>query len=394
MKLATKPLIFSVIGVALLILIVWALRPGPIQVSTAVAEQGHFAEYVEEEARTRLRNTYNISAPIQGYLQRVELEPGDSVEAGETLFALETTPTPSLDARSREQARETLAAARSRRNAAQAVWENQVAEHEFAQREFARIENLHGQALVSQTELERAANTLARAHANERAAKASLESASYEVDNARAVLEITEGTRTESQLPVVSPIEGVVLQLHRCCEGVVAPGQEIMQLGNLDELEVRVDVLSADAVRITPGMKVEFERWGGEGALYGQVRRVEPAGYTRYSALGIEEQRVPVYVEFTSERDKWQQLGYGYRLESIITLWESDDVIHIPVNALFREDDTWHVFVVENGRARLQAVETGRRSGIRQQITSGLQGGQRVITHPPSDLSHNQRVQW
>lgn len=382
---------------ALLVVVVlaWALRPSPTEVRVSQVSAGYFAETLEEEARTWLRDTYNISAPIQGFLQRVTLDVGDEVEAGDVLFTLEPTPTPALDARAREQAQETLSAARSRLRAAQAFHENEQDSRAQAERELARLVPLYEQGVISQTEKERAEHTLRRAEASERAAEASAQSAFYDVENARAVLDVTEGTRDRTQtssLPVLSPISGVILRRERCCEGVVVPGQRILELGNLSELEVRIDLLSTDAVRVRPGMAVRFERWGGEGALQGRITRIEPAGFTRYSALGIEERRVAVYASFESEMEKWARLGETYRLDAVITLWEADDVLAVPLSALVRERGDWHVFTVKQGRATLTAVELGRRSGLAQQIINGLDDGDMVVVHPPANLTHGQRV--
>lgn len=384
-----------VASLVILALLVWALRPSPVEVRVTQVSADHFAETLEEEARTWLRDTYNISAPIQGFLQRVTLRVGNEVEAGDVLFVIEPTPTPALDARTREQAEEALSAARSRLRAAEAFYENEQDSREQAERELARLTPLYEQGVISQTENERAEHTLRRAQASERAAEASAQSAFYDVENARAVLEVTEGTRDPAQtrtLPVLSPISGVILRRERCCEGIVVPGQNIMELGNLAELSVRIDLLSTDAVRVRPGMPVRFERWGGEGVLEGRIERIDPAGFVRYSALGIEERRVAVYASFQSEMEKWSRLGEGFRLDAMITLWEADDVLSVPLSALVREQGDWHVFVVRNGRATLTPVELGRRSGLHQQVLSGLDEGDTVVVHPPANLSDGQRV--
>ncbi|MGX5915002.1 efflux RND transporter periplasmic adaptor subunit [Aliidiomarina sp. Khilg15.8] len=383
------------IGLPVVAALVWLARPSPLEVRVSEVRAGHFAETLEEEARTWLRDTYNISAPIQGFLQRVTLDVGDEVEAGDVLFTLEPTPTPALDARAREQARETLSSAQSRLRAAEAFYENAQDSRRQAERELARLVPLFEQGVISETEKERAEHALRQAVASERAAEASAQSAFYDVENARAVLDITEGTRDRTQtsmLQVRSPISGVVLRRERCCEGVVVPGQRVLELGNLQELEVRIDLLSTDAVRVRPGMPVRFERWGGEGTLHGRIERIEPAGFIRHSALGIEERRVAVYARFESEMEEWSRLGENYRLDAVITLWESDDVVSVPLSALVREQGEWHVFLMRDGRAILTPVETGRRSGLQQQIHSGVRSGDQVVDHPPANLTNGQRI--
>jgi HlyD family secretion protein len=173
---------------------------------------------------------------------------------------------------------------------------------------------------------------------------------------------------------------------------VVGDGEVILEIGDLDELEVRVDLLSMDAVRVRRDMRVVLERWGGGDPLEGRVRRVEPAGFTRVSALGVDEQRVPVLVEIISPRETWSTLGEGYRVEARFVLWEGEDVLQIPVSALFRTGDAWSVFVVERGRARLRSIEIGRRSGLWAQVTAGLEVGEVVIAHPGDRIADGVRV--
>ena len=224
---------------------------------------------------------------------------------------------------------------------------------------------------------------------------ASLGAAQAELENARIVLAITEGTRTSADhqaLAIPAPISGVVLRRFRCCEGVVNAGDAILELGNLEQLEVRIDLLSQEAVRVAPGMRVEIDRWGGNESLHARIRLVDPAGFTKVSALGIDEQRVAAYAALESPPEQWQRLGEGFRVEAAIITWEADDVLYLPVSALFRVADQWHVFRVNNQRAELVAVEVGRRSGIHAQIISGVAVGDVIINHPPAHLEAGTRV--
>lgn len=390
-----RKILITLAGLALLAIVLLALRPSPFEVTTATVERRTLVEAVEEEGRTRLRDTYVVSAPIGGYLHRVALEPGDPVAAGQTLFELEPPPAPALDARTREQASESLAAARSRLQAAAAEQRNRRADLLLAESEHRRVSQLFERSLVPESELERAANVLERARSAVAAAEASVEAAGYEVDNARAVLEVTEGERSgdaDRRLRVAAPVGGVVLRRERCCEGVIQAGTPVLEIGDLGDLEIQVDLLSMDAVRVSPGMRVEIERWGGEAVLEGRVRRVEPAGFTRISALGVEEQRVPVLVEIDSDREQWQELGIGYRIEARFIVWEGEGVVQVPGSALFRAGDRWHVFVVADGRLRQRAIEPGRRSGLMVQVRSGLEPGEQVVTHPGDRLTDGARV--
>ena len=389
-----KKLLLPLMGVVLVTLLVLALMPGAVPVSAVQVVDGPFEEAVEEEGRTRLRNTYTISAPIQGFLRRVELEPGEQVNAGDTLFTMEPTPAPALDARSREQAREGLAAATARLRSAEALLEQAASEVELADSEYQRHLPLLERGAVSAAMVDRLRAELTRAGARQRSAVAAAEAARYEVENARAVLAVTEGTRSEGELLAVkAPVSGAILRRHRCCEGVVTAGTPVLEIGDLAELEVQVDLLSMEAVRVQPGMPVLLQRWGGEGDLEGRVRRVEPAGFTRVSALGVDEQRVPVLVEITSPQNTWGTLGDGFRVEARFILWQNDQVRQIPVSALFRQDNQWWVYLIDQDRARLRQVAPGRRSGLAVQILDGLEPGEWVITHPGDQIAEGVLVQ-
>lgn len=385
----------GLIALACVFAIVWSLLPSSERVLITQVQQGHFAEYVRDEGRTYLEDTYNVAVPIHGYLRRVGLNAGDAVTAGDAVFHIEPLPAPALDARSRQQAQEALSAARARVEAASAELDNRRAERVFLSNELQRYRQLAEDGAVSTTEVERMANNVERAQAAERSAQASVGAAEAELENARLVLAIAEGTRSADDaevLAVPAPISGVVLRRFRCCEGVVNAGDVVLELGNLAELEVRVDLLSQEAVRVRPGMRVLIERWGDEGALTGHVRAVDPAGFTKVSALGIDEQRVAVYVTLDAASEQRQQLGEGYRVEASIVVWESDDALYVPVSTLFRRDDAWHVFVYDAGRAQLQRVEIGRRSGIYTQILDGLAADRQVVNHPPAHLQHGQAI--
>jgi len=379
-------------GVAAL---VWALRPQPVPVSLSEVRAGAFEETVREEGRTRLRETYTVSAPIAGYLHRVALEEGDAVALGDTLFRLEPLPTPALDARSREQARENLAAARSRLQSAEANLENLRAEARFAESEYRRHQELFDRGAVSATEMERMETMRDRARSAVRAGESAVEVARSEIESARVVLDIASGQMPESEadtLSVRSPAEGVVLERYRCCEGTIGAGEPVLVVGDLDDLEVQVDLLSMDAVRVVPGMRVRLTDWGRDAKLDATVRRVQPFGFTKISALGVDEQRVPVILDLDAVEARLAGLAVGYRVEAEFLLWEGDDVLQVPTSALFRDRGEWSVFVVEDGRAEPRRVEVGRRSGFTTQILEGLEGGERVVTRPGDRVQAGTRV--
>ncbi len=392
----TRPLLWSLAGLALLALLAWALRPAPVPVSVARVSAAPFIDSVIEEGRTRLRDTWNVSAPIAGYLQRVMLEVGDEVEQGQPLFLLEPSPAPALDPRSRQQAEDALQAAEARLAAARANLDTTRAERRFAEAEFERYRTLHQRNLVSTADLDQRRSQRDRQRAIESAAASSVEAARFEVESARAVLAVSSGQRDDADHPALAiraPISGTVLTRYRCCEGSVAAGERILELGSLTDLEIQVDLLSMDAVRVRPGMAVRLTDWGGEEALAGVVQRIKPAGFTRVSALGVDEQRVPVIVDFAEGVEPAARgLGSGFRVDAEFIVWQADEVLQLPTSALFRADGEWVVFRVEEERARQVSVTPGRRSGLATQVLDGLEVGDIIITHPGERVAEGVRV--
>lgn len=390
-----KRIVLIGLTLAGLALLLWALAPAPVVVSATRVTAAPFVESVNEEGRTRLRDTYTVSSPIAGFLQRVVLEAGDRVALDQVLFRMEAQPVPALDARSLEQARDQLAAAQARLQSARANLDTARAETRFAESEFERYRELHARNLISAAEMERRQSLRDRARAIENAEAHSVEVARFEVDSARAMLAIGSGERPPGDQPVLevrSPAAGVVLRRFRCCEGAVGAGEPILEIGDLADLEIQVDLLSMDAVRVRPDMRVLIDGWGGDTTLSGRVRRIEPAGFTRTSALGVDEQRVPVIVDFVDVAEAATRLGVGFRIEAEFMLWEGEDILQIPTSALFRDSGAWSVFVVEDGRAVVRAVEPGRRAGLVTQIVEGLRDGEVVITHPGDRVTGGVRV--
>ncbi len=378
-----------------LVVLVWAFWPTPEPVSTFTVTQGPFVETIEDEGYARVRNPHRVLAPISGFMRRVELEPGDAVNQGDALFELEPLPTPALDSRSREQVIDAIEAAKARVALAEAQLDIQQSQARMAEAELARQQTLFERQFVSQEAIERATSQAETALAAEHAAEHAVEVAMFELKAAEANLAIQDGARgaiDQPSLVVRSPIAGTVINRERCCEGPINMGEPVLEIGDLSTLEVRIDLLSMDAVKVKPGMSVLLERWGGEETLDGVVRRVEPRGFMRTSALGVEEQRVPVLIDITSPVEAWGTLGDGYRLEGRFILWEGQDVVQLPTSALFRQNDQWQVFVVEQGRAIQRQIDIGRRSGLRTEVIDGLVVGEQVIIHPNDRLSDGVRV--
>jgi len=228
-----------------------------------------------------------------------------------------------------------------------------------------------------------------------RSARHAVAVARYEQEAAETALKYSAGTETGDpavRVPVKSPVTGKILQMPHECEGPVTTGQELLVVGDPTQLEVVVDLLSADAVKVKPGMKVLFDRWGGEEPLVGRVRTVEPYGFTKISALGVEEQRVNVIADFVSPKEEWQRLGDGYRVEARFVIWQEDNVLQVPASSLFRVDDGWAVFVVANGRAQQREVKVGQRNGLIAQILEGVKEGEKVVNHPSDEVEDGVRI--
>jgi HlyD family secretion protein len=332
---------------------------------------------------------------VAGYLRRIELDVGDAAPLGATLATLDPLRPTALDQRSRAEAEARVAAARAEFARREAAARQAAAEAEFAAAEFERREGLVEKGLVSRSQFEEARGQMRATEAARRAALAAIEVARYELEAANASLRYTssgEVTRPLEAIAVRSPIEGRVLAVRQESAGVVAAGQPLLEVGDPGALEVEIEVLSRDAVRIAPGGRVLFERWGGEDTLEGVVRTVEPTGFTKVSALGVEEQRVRVIVDLASPPGAWQRLGDGYRVEAVFIVWQREDALTVPASALFRRDVGWAVFAVAGGRARLREVTVGQGSGLLTEVVGGLEEGDTVIVHPGDAIADGVRV--
>jgi len=371
----------------------YGFRPQPIAVDLGAATRGPLRVTVEQEGRTRVIDHYVISAPVAAYAQRIELEVGDGVQRGAALVRLEPLRAEVLDPRQRAAAEAGVAAAKAAVSAAEQNAEAAKASADLAQKELERIRKLRADGHVTQDAEDRAAAEAERSGAQLRSAQFAADTARYDMEAARTALRYAaEPAAAKEPIIVRAPVAGRVLRIPRKSEGVVTVGQALMEIGDPRALEVEVDVLSADAVRLHPGTRVEFERWGGEGKLEGKVRVVEPVGFTKVSALGVEEQRVWVIVDFTSPAAQWQQLGDGYRVEASFILWDESNVLQVPARALFRVGAGWALFVVQQDKAMKREVRVGQRNGLSAQILSGINEGDRVIVHPDDQVRDGVRV--
>lgn len=374
--------------------ILWAFLPRPVPVETAKVSRGPLRVTVDEEGKTRLRDRFVVSAPVAGYIRRVDLEVGDPVKRGQVVAEIEPMRTEGLDPRARAAAQARVSAAEAALRAAEERVREASAADEYATARLDRTRHLAAAGLTPKDELEQVASEAKRASAATRSAEEAADAARHDLEGAKAALTRAgaSGGRRADQVTVRSPATGNVLAVRRESEGVVPAGTPLLEVGDPARLEVEVDVLSADAVRIRPGTLVRFERWGGDVPLEGKVRVVEPVGFTKVSALGVEEQRVLVLVDITSPRDAWKGIGDGYRLEASFVLWEEKEVLQVPAGALFRTGDRFAVYVVEKGRAKARIVEIGRRNGLAAQLLSGLAEGETVILHPGDTVAEGKKV--
>lgn len=388
-------LTIGVVLVVVVLLIAYGYRPRPSPVEVAEVRRGPLRVTVEEEGKTRVTDRYVVSAPVAGFARRVTLKAGDPVKTGQVLLTLEPLRSHVLDPRSRAEAEARLAAAEAALNAARERARAAAADASYWENQLARISQLQKTGDISRENYDRTATEARRAEAQRRSAEHDVEVARSEVEAARAALKYSAASQAGNQeetVAVRAPVSGRILKVLQESEGVVNPGQPLLEVGNARALEVEVEVLSADAVRMGPGTRVLFERWGGGVPLEGRVRLVEPVAFTKISALGVEEQRVRVIVDFTSPPELWSRLGDGYRVEASFVLWEDQDVLQVPASALFRYGEGWAVFVLEEGVARRRVVQVDHRSGLAAEVLSGVSQAEQVIVHPDESIEHGKPV--
>ena len=397
-------------GVLLVAAMAFAFWPRPMPVDLGEAKRAPMLVTIDEEARTRVRNAYLVAAPIAGRLLRVEVKPGDRVVGGETVIArmLPANP-PALDVRSRAQAQAAVKGAEAALQGARADLKKAIAEKEYAEADLARKRSLMGRGVTSQAALEEAERAFRAASANFDVAKASIAMREADVANARAQMITLENPNPQSDfgassqlggsdiansIPLTAPISGRVLRVIQESETTVSAGAAILEIGDISsDLEVEAELLSTDAVQVSAGDRVLIRKWGGHDTLNGIVERVEPWGFTKVSALGVEEQRVKAIISFTDAPERRRNLGHGFRVETQIIIWEDKDALVIPSSALFRQGNDWAVFIAEHGKAKLTRLEIGRNNGTLAEVKSGIDAGTPVILYPGPSLADGQTIE-
>ena len=369
-----------------------ALWPESVEVDVARAARAALQVTIDEEGETRVRDRFVVSAPVAGRLQRIDLEPGDPVRRGETVVARLTPAPPALlDARMQMELSAAVDSARAALGQAQAERARTEATLDRSRSTLQRQERLVEAGAISLDDLEAAQTAVRAADEGHKAARFNVTVAQAQLEAARARLQRPEtGARA---VDVVSPVDGVVLKRFRESETVVPAGEPLVEVGDPAGIEVVADLLSTDAVRVSAGDAVLIEQWGGGRALEGRVQRVEPSGFMKVSALGVEEQRVNVIVDFADPGTASRLLGDGYRVEVRIVEAQVENALTVPVGSLFRRAGRWAVFVVgDDGRVRVQELELGQRNAMIAEVTAGLEEGQRVVLHPPDTLTDGTRV--
>ena len=389
-----RVVVWTLVGAAIGTLAVVAFRPRPVAVDSAPVARGELRVTVDREGKTRVRERYVVSAPVAGRVQRIELQPGDSVAAGRTVIATFVPSPPALlDARTRTEADARVRTAEASVSQARAALAEAQVQRELAEKQRDRLEALFRERVASQADVD-AAEAGARARAaSARAATAAVNAAQHQLEVARAALVQASGIgATARELVIRAPVDGVVLQRFRESASVVPTGEPLVEIANPADLEIVADYLSTEAVQIHAGMTAIVDRWGGSQPLRARVRRVEPFGFLKVSALGVEEQRVNVVLGIEDPPERWRSLGDGYRVEVRVVLWDRPGVLKVPTSALFRRGTEWAVFVVANGRARLTTVAIGERTGIEAQVLGGVTERDRVIVHPSDAVADGVHV--
>lgn len=429
---------WSLVALAAVAGLLYSLRPQPIEVDIAEVTRGPLAVSVNDDGVTRIRERYVVSTPLAGRLLRVTYDVGDSVVAGQTVLARMQPTDPSLlDPRAVAQAEARVKAAERGLQAAKAELAKAEAAVDYAEQELGRLRKLQPSAAISETELQQAEFAYRARSEEARAAAFQVDIARYELELQQAALLLTaseasaaanrepdaatgetppneaspaeeaspveeaspaeqaasiSAQRGETQLRILAPITGRVLRLYQESSAVLTAGSPLMELGDPADLEIVVDALSQDAVRIEAGDPVLLENWGGDQPLRGRVRRVEPSGFTKVSALGVEEQRVNVIIDLLESDRRQGLLGDGFRVDARIVIWQDDNVLRVPASALFRVAGRWHVFRVVDGTAQRTPVEIGRNNGLQAQVLEGLAEGDRVIMHPGDAVQEGSKV--
>ncbi len=383
-------------GAALVFMLFKAVRPTPIAVEAGTITRGPLTVTVLEEGKTRIRHRYLITPPVAGYLNRVPLRAGDRIEAGKTVLAtIQPQPASFLDPRARAETEARVKASEAAKMQRETQIERARAALDLAQKDMARAKELKKSGAIAAKEWDTAENQVSILSRELNAAQFGLQVADFELVQAKAALTQVQTPATENidPLKVIAPVDGYVLNVYEESARMIMAGTQIMEVGDQTDLEAEIELLSSDAVGVQPGADVSIEQWGGDAPLRGKVTVVEPGGYTKVSALGVEEQRVKVRVNFVDPLPPGTTLGDRFRVEARIVTWHGDNILQVPTGALFRGGGDWMTFLLDGGKARQTKVEIAHNNGVAAEVRSGLTEGQRVILHAPDAVADGASVQ-
>ncbi len=386
-KLKWIAALVAVIGLVALI-----ARPHPIAVDGARASSGPLRVTLDEEGRTQVKRRYTLSAPLTGKLLRIDLKAGDRVEEGAVLARLVPADAPLLDSRARAEQEARLHASEAATMQADANVQLARVNQATAESDLARKQKLAGSSAIAPRELDLAQSEAATRVQDLASAEFGAKVAAHQLTEARAALERGRSGKLD-ELPIVAPVSGQVLRVFRESEGVVTAGTQLLEVGDPRVLEVSAELLTVDSVQVRPGQRATIDHWGGAHPLDAQVRRIEPSGFTKVSALGVEEQRVRVLLDLVNARPEAQALGDNYRVEVHIVVWQADSVLRAPTAALFRRGDAWAAYVVADGRAQLRRIDVGHEAPDRFEVVNGgVAAGDLLVLRPGEALTDGARV--
>lgn len=375
-------------------LVAMALQERPVEVETGTVARGPLTVYVSEEGKTRIRNRYIVAAPVGGSMQRVTLKPGDTVKAGETILTrIEPGISPLLDVRAKTEAQARVNGATAGRSRAQEALEMARTGLKYAETNLNRIKGTASSGIISATDRDNFQREVDLKTREVRSSEFALQVAEYELEQSKAALVQLENPGGGAVMELKSPVNGVVLRVQQESSTIVAPGTAILEIGDPSDLEIEAEILSRDAVAIQPGAVVTVEQWGGD-PVEARVRRIEPAAFTKVSALGVEEQRVLVLSDFSAQSPALKALGDRFRVEVRVAIWHSDDSLLVPSGALFREGSEWKTFVHDKTqkKAKSVTVKAGHTDGRQTEVIDGLKAGDEVLMHPPDNVKDGTQV--
>lgn len=388
MKRNLRKLLLLAGGAAIVLFLVLAFRPAALEVDTAAVQRGPLQETLEQEGKTRMHDSFVLASPVSGRLKRIEIHAGDRVKAGEIIANIDPVP---LEPQQRASLESRLSAAQELQREATARVERAQADSAQAKADLERATKLEAQGVIAREALEKAQTAEKTAARELDAALYKAKAAAFQVEEARAALLAvsSQGSAAMKTVYLRSPVQGRILRLFEQSERVVGPGTPVVSIGYTPRLEIVADFLTTDAVKISAGMPARIEEWGGGKPVPARVRLVEPSAFTKVSALGVEEQRANVVLDFVSAPE---QLGDAYRVEVRVITSDLRDVLKIPLSALFRRGDEWNVFVVAGSTASRRTVRIGHRSDLEAEVVEGLREGEQVIAHPSNELKDGGRI--